>query len=77
MTVELLGRPIKILSAEDSAVLKLLFNRPKDLLDVERLVALQGGNLNRDYVRRWLVDSVGEQDSRVEKWDALCAQLPL
>jgi hypothetical protein len=66
-----MGRPAQVLSAEDITVLKLLFNRPKDHLDVERLVALQGPRLDRAYVRRWLVDCVGEDDLRVKRWDAL------
>lgn len=73
---EFLGRPVRVLSAEDLTILKLFFNRPKDLLDVERLVALQGNALDRGYVRRWLVDGVGEDDVRVRWWDELCRQLP-
>lgn len=74
--VTLLGNPVRVLSSEDLTVFKLLFNRPKDLLDVERLVALRGSSLERDYVREWLVDSVGTTDSRVAYWDQLCRDLP-
>jgi hypothetical protein len=42
VTVEFLGRALQILSAEDLSLVKLLFFRPKDLLDVKRLAALQG-----------------------------------
>jgi hypothetical protein len=70
------GSPMKILSAEDLAVLKLLFNRPKDLLDIERMVGLQGPKLDRAYVRRWLIDAVGEGDVRVAWWDRLLVQFP-
>ena len=73
--VELLGRTIPILSAEDLIVLKLLFFRGKDVVDVERMVALQGTRLDRDYVRRWLVDCVGEEDPRMPQWDDICAAL--
>ena len=69
----LLGRPIHLLSAEDLAVFKLLFFRPKDVLDVERMVAFQGDDLDRQYVRRWLVDLVGRGDPRIERWDAIVA----
>src|SRR5688572_27733138 len=58
----LMGRPIMVLSAEDLAVFKMLFFRPKDVADVERLVAFQGDALDRRYVRSWLVDLVGEDD---------------
>lgn len=74
--VPLLGQAIRILSAEDLTVLKLLFFRGKDLVDVERLVAVQGSRLDRLYVRTWLVDCVGEESERVRRWDALCAALP-
>ena len=76
VTVELLGRPLRVLSAGDLTLFKLLFFRPKDLLDVERLAALQGEALDRTYVRRWLVDCVGEVDGRVRWWDELIAALP-
>ena len=34
----MLGRPARVLSAEDIVLFKMLFHRPKDLFDVERLV---------------------------------------
>lgn len=58
------------LSAEAIAVFKLLFFRGKDLVDLERLVAVRGA-LDRGYVRRWIVDMMGEADERVLRWDAL------
>lgn len=64
------------LSAEATAVFKLLFFRSKDLVDLEKLVAVQGDDLDRAYVRRWLVDMMGEDDVRVEAWDRLCAAGP-
>lgn len=60
------------LSAEATAVFKLLFFRSKDLVDVEKLVAVQGEDLDRAYVRRWLVEMMGEDDERVETWDRFC-----
>jgi len=59
------------LSAESTAVFKLLFFRLKDLVDIERLVVVQGEALDRDYIRRWMVDMMGEDDERVEEWDAI------
>lgn len=72
----LLGRPIQVLSAEDLTAFKMLFFRAKDLVDVERLVAFQASRLDRAYVRLWLVDSVGEDDERVKRWDELVARYP-
>lgn len=71
----LVGRPAKVLAAEDLIVLKFLFNRGKDLVDIEGMVATCGASLDRGYVRRWLVDCVGEADVRVRDWDALVAPL--
>jgi hypothetical protein len=32
---------------------------------------VQGPALDRAYVRRWLVEMMGEEDERVARWDAL------
>ena len=75
VAVELLDTPIRVLSAEDLTVFKLLFFRGKDIADVERLVAIQGARLDRRYVRSWLVDCVGDDDERVRRWDGICSAL--
>lgn len=62
------------LSAEATTLFKLLFFRGKDQLDVEKLVAVQGAALDRAYVRRWLVDMMGEDDERVAFWDGLVGE---
>ncbi len=59
------------LSAEALAVFKLLFFRGKDLVDLERLIAVRGPELDHGWVRRWMVDMMGEQDERVRRWDDL------
>jgi hypothetical protein len=56
------------LSAEALSVFKLLFFRGKDLVDLERLVAVRS-ELDHAYVRRWIVDMMGEDDERVRRWD--------
>jgi hypothetical protein len=61
------------LSAEALAVFKLLFFRGKDMVDLERLVAVAGTRLDHGYVRRWMVDMMGEDDERVLRWDAIVA----
>jgi hypothetical protein len=68
------GRPRWFLSAEAIAVFKLLYFRPKDAVDLERLLAVRGDRLDVAYIRRWVADMMGEDDDRVKKWDALCAQ---
>lgn len=63
--------PVPVISAEALCVLKLLFFRPKDIVDLERLVARQRERLDQDYVRRHMVEMVGEDDDRVETWDRI------
>jgi hypothetical protein len=60
-----------VLSPETLAVFKMLFFRPKDLADIGRLVEIQRGRLDLDFVRRWLVDMLGADDERIESWDRL------
>jgi len=62
------------LSAEAIAVFKLLFFRGKDRVDLERLVAVRP-DLDRDYVRRWIVDMMGEDDERTLRWDRIVDEL--
>lgn len=66
--VELEGRSVPFLSMEALAVFKMLFFRPKDVVDLERLLALQP-DLDRAYVRAHLVEMVGEDDVRIARWD--------
>jgi hypothetical protein len=66
------GHRVKFLSPEDLALFKLLFFRSKDLLDLERLIAIQGEAFDEGYVRRWLIDIVGE-DERLQALDRILA----
>jgi hypothetical protein len=61
------------LSAESLSVFKLLFFRGKDLVDLERLIAVRP-DLDRGYVRRAIVEMMGEDDERVRRWDDLVAR---
>ncbi len=58
------------LSAEALAVFKLLFFRGKDIVDLERLVAVHA-ELDHGYVRKWIVDMMGRDDERTRRWDAI------
>ena len=61
------------LSAEALAVFKLLFFRGKDIVDLERLVAVRP-ELDATYVRRWIVDMMGEDDERTRRWDDIVSR---
>lgn len=69
--VEIDGQPAWFLSAEALAVFKLLFFRPKDIVDLERLIEVQGSALDAAYVRRHVAEMMGENDERVRRWDEL------
>lgn len=72
--LEILGVEVSVLSAEALAVFKLLFFRSKDIADLERLVATQQAGMDLAYVRRHVVDMMGDDDVRVRKWDELVEQ---
>lgn len=61
------------LSAEALSVFKLLFFRGKDMVDLERLVAVRP-ELDAAYVRRFLVEMMGEDDARTRRWDDITAR---
>ena len=63
------------LSPEAITLFKLMFDRGKDRVDLERLVAACP-TLDRDYVRRHLVDWFDGDDGRVRFWDGLVAMFP-
>lgn len=71
--VEFAERPTWILSAEDLVFLKLMFDRPKDHVDIEQVFFTQGDDLDRAYVRAQLIEHVGADDHRVAAFDQLVA----
>lgn len=64
-------RSVWVLSAESIAVFKMMFYRPKDIVDLERLLAVRGPALDAAYVRVQLIDMVGGDDERIITWDRL------
>lgn len=62
-----------VLSAEALCVFKLLFFRPKDLIDIEKILRVRGSALDRSYVRQRIAEMLGVDDERVAKWDQLVA----
>lgn len=70
-THEIEGQRVTFLSAEALAVFKLLFFRAKDIVDLERMIAVQGERLDQAYVRQQLIAMMGEDDPRTLKWDEL------
>ncbi|MEM9191632.1 MAG: hypothetical protein AAGF12_20840 [Myxococcota bacterium] len=63
------------LAPEAIAIFKLLFYRLKDRGDLERLVAVRGELLDHAYIRRWIVEMMGQDDERVATWDDIVQRL--
>ena len=70
VSVTVQGQPTWFLSPELLCCFKLLFFRPKDLLDLERLIQ-SSTSLDRARVRTLIATAMGEDDERVREWDAL------
>lgn len=64
------GETIRVLTAEDLTLFKTLFNRPKDWLDIEKIIAQQGERLDLDYLRHWLAEWIATDDPRWERLEA-------
>lgn len=68
------GQPTWFLSAELLSCFKRLFFRPKDLIDLERLVAANA-ELGAERVRSLIVEAMGVDDERVRAWDDIVARV--
>jgi hypothetical protein len=62
---EVRDQQITVLSAEDIVIFKVIFNRPLDWRDLERLFQQGTSNLDLEYVYRWLVGLLGDDDGRI------------
>jgi len=65
VTVDFAGRKVRILCADDLAVFKAMFDRPKDWVDIDEMVA--AGTLDRLTASRRLADVLGADDPRVDR----------
>lgn len=61
---------IPILGPEHLTVCKAVFDRPKDWLDIEQIL-VSTPDLDGDGVRAWLIELMGESDSRLLRFDEL------
>jgi len=65
------GASIPILSAEDLAVFKVLFDRAKDWRDLGELLFALGGELDADYALGWLRRILEPGDVRLARFERL------
>lgn len=75
-SVELEGRSIWIWSAEIIVTFKLMYFRPKDKLDIERVWERLRDRFDAAFVRSWLLRSVGADDERTRWWDEITSRHP-
>ncbi|HVR05500.1 MAG TPA: nucleotidyl transferase AbiEii/AbiGii toxin family protein [Solirubrobacteraceae bacterium] len=66
-----LDTEINVLSPEDLLVCKMLFDRPKDWLDVEAVVASGQVTVDRRYIESALGLFVDPADARFDRWRAI------
>ena len=66
---------VTVWDAESLCVFKIMFFRRKDLADVERILRVQGENLDREWVAQQLEELFGKRDPRVSEFAALCAEV--
>jgi hypothetical protein len=67
VTVDFNGAPIRVLSGEDLVVFKIIFNRPKDWIDIEQLIAVQASHFDVGYVMHWTSRILGDDDARLQR----------
>ena len=70
-SVNVLGQSIRVLSPEDLAVFKVLFDRPKDWIDLEAIILTRGERFEAGYVEGWVSAVAGADDPRSAKLRAL------
>jgi len=63
------GHTLKFMSAEDLTLYKLIYGRDKDVIDLQRLIAVR--ELDLAYVREWLVQMLPAGDRRFAILDDL------
>ena len=64
------GRSLCFISPEDLCLHKLIYGRPKDVTDLERLLAVRP-EMDLVYVRRWMVQMIPAGDRRLAILDDL------
>lgn len=66
---------IMIWDAETLAVFKMMFFRDKDLVDLKKIISIQGQSFDRVWVRKQLIEIYGQRDTRIIRLDELFAEM--
>ena len=67
-------RTIRVLSATHLSVCKAVFDRPKDWIDIEAMIAL-GTHIDTAEALRWVARITGDEDPRFDRLAALLSNL--
>lgn len=67
---------IPVLAIEDLIVCKVLFDRPKDWVDVQAVVAAERVDLDSRYIGGWLEWFLPPDDERLIRWDQVLRSAP-
>lgn len=67
------GGSISILSGEDIAIFKTIYDRARDRSDVREILLCMGERLDTGYVLNWLTKLLGDTDARTEGFRAALA----
>jgi hypothetical protein len=70
LSIEISGRRLWFISAEDLCLHKLIYGRPKDVIDLERLIAVRP-YMDLAYVRSWMTRMIPIGDHRFAVLDDL------
>lgn len=60
-------RLIPVLSIEDLLVCKVLFDRPKDWQDIDKVLQMRRGSLDSEYMDKWLGTFLALDDPRISR----------
>ena len=66
---------IWILSAEDIAIFKIIYDRPKDRAEVREVLLCMGERIDVAYMIGWLERILGSEDARVTRFRGSLAEL--
>ncbi len=70
LSIEIASTRLWFISAEDLCLHKLIYGRPKDLIDLERLIAVRP-DMDLSYVRTWMTRMIPAGDRRFAALDDL------
>ena len=66
---------IWILSAEDTTIFKIIYDRPKDRAQVREVLLCMGERIDVAYMTGWLERILGSEDARVSRFRVSVAEL--